>query len=89
MSDADFLKELVTRTYGETGVEHSWGEPEYVDYHPQVEPQWVTRFGYRKPIVRYTCTACGKVLNGDGGSTHIILGLMQKTCPGPKPETTS
>lgn len=72
---------------------HAWDKGEIVGYHPQVEPQWVTSFGYQRPKMRYTCQACGYVLNGDGGSGLLILRLSLgltgsdlTECPGVPPD---
>jgi len=38
-------------------------ESKIIGHHDQVEPKWVTSFGYRKPIMEYTCKNCGKIIN--------------------------
>lgn len=54
----------------------------YIGYHQQSEPLWVTKFGYRKSIMRYTCKSCGKSIKSDSGSGYLIIMLSSKTCKG-------
>lgn len=58
------------------GDTHDWAS-EIIGYDPQSEPQWVTRFGYRPPIYKYTCKACGQQMTV--GGSDLIFRLMY--CP--------
>lgn len=60
---------------------HDWDEGFIVGYLPQSEPEWVTRFGYRPPVRKYTCKKCGQTLNGATGGL-LTYQLMLKDCPG-------
>jgi len=58
---------------------HDWAE-EIVGYRPQAEPDWVTKFGYRPPIRRYTCKRCGDKFTT--GSVSTALMRLTDDCPG-------
>lgn len=81
-----FYERMSAPSEPETGRVHDWGKCQYVGYHPPEKlPSWVPGIGYAKPIVKYTCKACGKSVQGDGGGSFLIDSLGRETCPGNKP----
>jgi len=55
-------------------MKHSWDPGTIIKYNPP-EPS-----GYQKPVMRYTCQTCGKILTGDSDAL-LLYYLLKEDCP--------
>jgi hypothetical protein len=60
-------------------TKHNWSSEEVIGYTPPMPRPIGT--GFKTPIIKMTCTECGKVVAGDKGSTKLDSELLEETCP--------
>lgn len=61
--------------------EHVWDKGEIIGYENALPS--LSRYILPKPIMRYTCSVCGEVVVGNGGSGYLIYCLLEESCKGP------